>query len=764
MNHGSSRSGKQPPERLSRTRLRRIERREWGLWATAVAITALLTAGLASFLAPFLHSNEAWEARVSMQEAISGLIGVVLLFDLYSIYQQLQIHRIRRQLFESQELFRLISENAADLIAVVDVEGRRIYNSLSYQTVLGYSAEELANSSGLEQIHPEDRERVREGAAEARRTGRGQTLEYRMRHKDGSWRVLESTASVIFDRKDQPEKLVIVNRDITERKSAIEALEQSEAGFRSVVEGAPYGICRVDRDGRFLRMNPAIEKMLGYETPHALGPLNLGTDVFERPSEFEQLVGLLGEAAEFKNVEAEWRRRDGATITVLCSGRAVGTKEGETASVEIFAEEVTEKRVLERQLRMAAKMEAVGRLSGGIAHDFNNLLGVIIGYSEILERKLAPDSPLRECAEEIHKAGQRAVSLTRQLLAFSRQQILTPAVLDLNALVADMEKMLPRLIGEDIAVHLRLSPGIGRVKADQGQIEQVVMNLAVNARDAMPQGGELTIETANITLGKNYVRQHPGAKTGDYVMLSVSDTGLGMSAETLAHIFEPFFTTKDIGKGTGLGLATVYGVVKQSGGYVWVDSTPGLGSSFEIFLPRVEESVTENAPAAAPAHTLRGGETVLLVEDAGPLRKLARTFLEDRGFEILAAADGQEALRLAALHKAPIHLLLTDVVMPGMNGRALAEHLRPERPEMRCSIYPATPTASLPGTGFLSRARTCCTSRSPKTRWSARFVKYWMDKFLRINGKTSKTRTNRRTRWQNFWWWMMKSQCGGWCD
>jgi two-component system cell cycle sensor histidine kinase/response regulator CckA len=701
MNTRSPSKGKGSLEHLSRSRLRRIERREWGLWATAVVITGLLTAGLSSFLAPLLHSNETWEARVTLQQAIWGLVGLVLLFDLYSIYQQLQIHRIRRQLFESEELFRLISENAADLIAVVDMEGRRIYNSLSYQTVLGYSAEELKSSSGLEQIHPEDRELVLKAAAEARRTGKGRTLEYRIRHKDGSWRVLESTASVILDRKGQPEKLVVVNRDITDRKRALEALERSEASFRGVVEGAPYGICRISREGCFLRVNPALEKMLGHNGQEELLHSNIGLDVFRNLGEFDQLAEVLQRDGEFKDVQAEWKRKDGAPITVLCSGRIVDRSGSDSDNIELFAEDVTERRILERQLRMTTKMEAIGRLSGGIAHDFNNLLGVIIGYSEILKRKLAAENPLYECADEIEKAGQRAVSLTRQLLAFSRQQILTPAVLDLNALVTGMEKMLPRLIGEDIVVVTRLGDNIGRVKADNGQLEQVVMNLAVNARDAMPQGGELRIETSNAEFDEAYVRHHPGAKLGSYVMLAVADSGTGMSAETLVHIFEPFFTTKEVGKGTGLGLATVYGVVKQSGGYLWVDSKLGKGSVFQMFLPRVEENVTKIVANTAPLEALRGGEIVLLVEDADALRKLARSFLKDRGFQVLAAANGEEALQVAASHRGPIHLLLTDVIMPGMNGRVLAEHLLPKRPEMRVLYISGYTDSFIAGHGVL---------------------------------------------------------------
>src|SRR6202044_2657754 len=308
--------------------------------------------------------------------------------------------------------------------------------------------------------------------------------------------------------------------------------------------------------------------------------------------EYLRLIELLRRTEEIKDVEMEWKRKDAASITVRCSGRRVDDENGAPAYFEVFAEDVTEKRVLEKQLRMAQKMQAIGRLSGGIAHDFNNLLGVIIGYSQVLRRKLDPNSPLKEHAEEVEKAANRAVSLTRQLLAFSRQQILTLAVVDLNTLVSDMQKMLPRLIGEDIAIDIDLDPSLGTTKADQGQIEQVVMNLAVNARDAMPNGGKLQIETANRDLDDYYCSEHPGAKPGRYIMLAMTDSGAGMTQQTLAHIFEPFFTTKEVGKGTGLGLATVYGVVKQSNGFVWVQSAPGEGAMFEIYLPKASERAT----------------------------------------------------------------------------------------------------------------------------------------------------------------------------
>ncbi len=633
---------------------RRIERREWWLSSTAIAITLLLTFGIISFLPVLLHSYYDWEGILALRQAVWGLLGMVLLFDLYTIYQQLQIHRMRRQLEAKDKLFRLITENAADMIAVVDTGGKRIYNSLSYQKVLGYSPAELQRSSAFEQIHPDDREQVAAAGEEARRTGKGKALEYRMRHKDGTWRVLESTASVIRSGKGEPDLLVIVNRDVTGRKQAEdalraqhdllrtmidnmpdyiyvkddesrfvvanraladlvgaknpedllgkadfdyfprelatafysderailqsgqplvnqeemsmdaegnarwtstskvplrnrqgetigiigighditvgkqaeEALRRSEASFRSVVEGAPYGIFRASEDGRFLSVNSALRQMLGYRTTEELLDVTLGEHVFRNPADFQHLLVLLGSVDEFKDVEMEWKRKDDSPLTVLCSGRRVKGGDENSTYNEVFVQDITERRVLERQLRMAAKMEAVGRLSGGIAHDFNNLLGVIIGYSQMLARKMERDNPLHEYIEEIEKAGQRATSLTRQLLAFSRQQILTPKVLSLNQLVSDMVKMLPRLLGEDIAISTKLEPATGSVKADPGQIEQVVMNLAVNARDAMPNGGSLTIGSADVVLDKMYARQHPGSKPGKYVMLSVADSGV----------------------------------------------------------------------------------------------------------------------------------------------------------------------------------------------------------------------------------------------
>ncbi len=695
--------GKQAVARTNalRANFRRIERREWWLWAAAVVITLLLTVGLASFLLPNSHFHQDFYSLNVLPQAIRGLVGLIFLFDIYTIYQHLLIHRIRRELVEREELFHLISENAADMIAVVDMEGRRIYNSLSYQKVLGYSPEELQASSSFEQIHPDDRERVKKAAEEARRSGIGKTLEYRLRHKNGTWLVLESTSSVIRNAKGEPEKLVIVNRDVTERKKAEEALRRSEAGFRSVVEDAPYGIYRTSLTGPFLQVNPALQKMLGYKSTEELLRQDLANHVFRHAGEYQRLTELLARTEEIKDLEMEWKRQDGTPMTVRCSGRRINDENGVPAYFEVFAEDVTEKRVLEKQLRMAQKMEAIGRLSGGIAHDFNNLLGVIIGYSGVLKKKLGSDSALCEHALEIEKAGQRAASLTKQLLAFSRQQVLTPAVLNLNSLATDMEKMLPRLLGEDIEVSLALDPELGNVKADQSQIEQVIMNLAVNARDAMPTGGKLKIQTSNVQLDQAYTWNHPGSKVGDYVLLAVTDTGTGMDAATLTHIFEPFFTTKERGKGTGLGLATVYGVVKQSNGYIWVDSVPGNGASFQIYLPRHVGQPVADDQIADSREKLRGSETILLVEDAEPLRKLALTFLEAGGFRVLSAESGESALEVAARFGGAFDLLLTDVVMPGMNGRVLAEQMMPRQPGMKVLYMSGYTDSFIAGHGVL---------------------------------------------------------------
>ncbi|MGB6787991.1 MAG: PAS domain S-box protein [Candidatus Acidiferrales bacterium] len=536
--------------------LRHIEHRQWWLFSSGIVVTILLTLGIISFALPVLDPQVNSYYSVNTSLAIHALVGLVLLFDVYVVFQQFQIYRFRRRLGEREELFRLISENAADMIALVNADGRRLYSSPSYKRLLGYSDKELQETTIYEQIHPDDLSLVTATANEARQSGTGRRVEYRIRRKDGNWLVVESTASLVRNH-GKDEKMVIVNRDITERKQ------------------------------------------------------------------------------------------------------------------------------LEEQLYLSQKLEAIGRLSGGVAHDFNNLLGVIIGYSEALQKQMSADHPFREAIEEIQNAGNRAAALTQQLLAFSRKQVLEPKVVDLNIVVSDVQKMLRRLIGEDIELKIMLAKDLGMVKADRGQIDQVILNLAVNARDAMPKGGKLVIETLNAELTDSDVNRYRYVIPGPYTLLKVTDTGCGMDAELQSHIFEPFFTTKGQGKGTGLGLATVYGVIKQSGGYIWVESEAGKGATFKVYLPRVEElreAVPENENLERPVQRSR---TILLVEDEHSLRKLTRNTLKGAGHTVLEASDAAEALGVASQAESPIDLLLTDVVMPGMSGRALADELTALRPGIK---------------------------------------------------------------------------------
>jgi len=465
-------------------------------------------------------------------------------------------------------------------------------------------------------------------------------------------------------------------------RSAQENLHRSEANLRSLVNNAPYGICSCDSTGKILEANPAFLDLLGMSSASEI----VGQHLFNLYADVDRwfdLADYLRASAPFKGLTAEWKRKTGTTV-VRVSGRSVSNgREG--ILFEIFAEDVTERRALEQQLRQSQKMEAVGRLAGGIAHDFNNLLMVISGYSEFLLERLGAEPHLRGPAQEIASASERASSLTRQLLAFSRKQMLAPRILNLNDIATENLRMLTRMIGEDIDLMMVPGKELWPVRADPGQIEQVIMNLAVNARDAMPSGGKLTIETANVTLDEDYARLHAPLRPGDYVMAAITDTGGGMDAETQSHIFEPFFTTKGQ-KGTGLGLSTVYGIVKQSGGYIWVYSEVGRGTTFKIYLPRVASSGEPSAQAAAPVQFQKvepGTETILLVEDEANLRYLARQYLEKQGYKVIEAADGAVAMQIAVAHEAVIHLLLTDVIMPGMNGRELAQRISEIRPNVK---------------------------------------------------------------------------------
>ena len=462
---------------------------------------------------------------------------------------------------------------------------------------------------------------------------------------------------------------------------ADEALRRSEERYRSLfenmLEGYAYCEMIVDdgefRDFVYLDVNPAFERLTGLAGVVGKRVTEVIPGIRESNPELFEIYGRVAFSGVPERVEIYV---DGLKIWFSLSVFSTG----KGFFVAVF-DNVTERRKLEDQLRQSQKMEAVGRLAGGVAHDFNNLLTVINGYSELLLRQVGEDSILRKEVDEIRKAGDRASMLTRQLLAFSRRQVLQPKVLDLNATVSGMATMLRRLIGEDIDLRILPGEGLGRVKADPGQVEQIILNLAVNARDAMPGGGRLTVETNNTFLDGTFSSKHPHAVAGPHVLLAVSDTGVGMSEETQSHLFEPFFTTKERGKGTGLGLSTVYGIVKQSQGYVYVYSELGKGTTVKVYLPRVEGEDEIVSPVSAPAP--HGTETVLVVEDDTPVRDFVTRVLSAKGYRVLSACEGVEALRLCGDCADPVDLLVTDVVMPGMGGRELASRVEAAKPGVR---------------------------------------------------------------------------------
>ncbi len=471
--------------------------------------------------------------------------------------------------------------------------------------------------------------------------------------------------------------------DLTESRRAEEAVRRSEAQLRSLVEHAPYGIGTVSvQQDRFLHANPALVKLLRYQSEAEVLALSVSRDLY--PQGDAGFRAQPTRADFFSGVEFTWRSKDGKPVTVRASGHRSSRPGSEGDTIEIIAEDVTARRMLEEQLHQAQKMEALGQLAGSVAHDFNNLLSVIIGYSELLSANLGSEGPAGVRLEAIKKAGQRAASLTSQLLAFSRRQVLQPRVLSLNSLVTETQRMLQRLIGEDIEQKVLLDPVLAKTKADPGQIVQVIMNLAVNARDAMPKGGKLTIKTANTSFKDAVSFSGVAVPPGEYVTLSVSDTGTGMDEETRNRLFEPFFTTKAAGKGTGLGLATVYGVVKQSGGYIFADSELGKGTTFRIYLPRVDlplRTPSSQAAQGLPPDLPPGSETFLVVEDEPAFRDLLCEQLRSRGYQVLVASNGVEALQVAEQHKGPIRVLITDVIMPEMSGPDLAKNLTKLRGE-----------------------------------------------------------------------------------
>ena len=575
----------------------------------------------------------------------------------------------------TEERYRVLFESMPLPVWVFDVDTHQILAvNAAAVSHYGYSREEFLALSIEDLRPPEDTAGLQAHARMSTQDGGIQSSgHWRHQKKDGSLILLEVTwHSLTWNGR--PARIVAAS-DITERRRAEKALAESEALYRKVIEASFDGI-ELTEEGVVREANRGFAEMFGYRVDEMIGRPFLDF-VAEESADAVRQRGLQGIEGTYELVG---KRKDGTRILLEATARThnIGSRRGRLTALR----DVTEKRQLEEHSRQAQKMEAVGRLAGGVAHDFNNLLTVITSCAELVLMDTAEIDPRRENVEEIRKASQAAAGLTRQLLAFSRQQVIEPRLVTIEGVVATADKMLQRLIGEDIELVAVLNEDPATVKIDPGQLEQVVMNLAVNARDAMPDGGKLTLETSAVELDEAYARTHWPATAGRFALLAVSDTGIGMTEQTRARIFEPFFTTKEIGKGTGLGLATVYGIVKQSGGFIWVYSEPGHGTTFKIYLPQVNEAPTasQRVPTAT---SLFGTETILLAEDASALRAAARQILERYGYTVLEVPNSTEALTLADSRPGPIHLLLTDVVMPGMSGRELAERFTLKRPDVK---------------------------------------------------------------------------------
>ena len=636
------------------------------------------------------------EAEIALLERFGRLASLAL-----------QNSRLYEEIRKSRELYRRVIETSSELIDLIGLDGRLLYASPSAEDQLGYTPDELIGIDYASLVHPDDLPGAREAIAQALAGDRPDPYICRVRHKDGRWRWFEGVPAPILDEDGEVELILAVSRDVTERMQREEELRESRELYRSVVENANDLIALFGLDGILTYASPSHRAVLGYEPDELVG---MHARDLCHPDDLAGSERALCEVLDdlYTTFDLRIRHKEGHWVTLEGASKAIPGPDGSPRMILSTSRDVTEQRALEEQLRAAQKMEAIGQLAGGIAHDFNNLLTAIEGYGSLALAGLPEDSLSRSHVLGMKSAGERAAALTRQLLAFSRRQVLQPTVLGLDEIITGLEGMLRRLLGETIELVIEAAEDTGRVRADRGQLEQVAMNLAVNARDAMPRGGTLRIATANLELGEAFAELHDGGNPGPHVALTVSDTGEGMDRETLARIFDPFFTTKPVGEGTGLGLSTVYGIVKQTGGAIQVDSEPGAGTTFAVYLPRVWDDVQRDelpAPAA-----LSGSATVLLVEDEPVVRDVVREMLLRAGYTVVDAGSGEEALAVADAHQGPIDALLTDVVMPGMSGPELAGELVAQRPGLRvlfASGYAEHAVASegvlRPGTAFLEK-------------------------------------------------------------
>jgi PAS domain S-box-containing protein len=608
---------------------------------------------------------------------VTGLVIIEIIARERAAHARSHLNEIR---------YRELVETSQDLVWAFDLDGRITFvNQSATRSILGYDASDLVGRPWVDFVLSEQRPSLEAAIV---RIAEGESLLHvpiTAIAKDGSPRYLLSNAIPKYGPNGTVTGITGTSTDLTERRRQEDALRL----FRSLMEQSADGIMIVDAaTHRIVDVNETFCRWLDYTCDELKG---VTAEYIVRPQPTRSWPEWVAEAYRLSQpaapnavplvMEVEYQRRDGAAIP-----REVGVQYVDVqgrALVVVVARDVTERKRLELQLQQAQKMEGIGRLAGGIAHDFNNVLTAIVGYTEMARASLPPRHVAAADLGEVRRAAERASALTRQLLAFARKQIIQPQVVSINDLLGGMEAMLKPLLGEDIVLKVLTASDLWHVNVDPNQFQQIAMNLAVNARDAMPVGGTLTFETANVVLGVEYAQEHPDVTPGEYVRLAVSDTGEGMDKQVQRHIFEPFFTTKDMGRGTGLGLATTHGIVRQSGGHIWLYSEPGRGTTFKVYLPRATDGVSQATPHVEPRPAPSGAETVLVVEDEAMVRRFAVVALERLGYHALEAADGRAALQAASAFEGRIHLLFTDVVMPHMNGQELARRIREMRPDAR---------------------------------------------------------------------------------
>ncbi len=594
----------------------------------------------------------------------------------------------------SEERFRCLLENAIDIITVIDSEGNILYASRSIDRVLGYDPDELVGVSAASLVHPADRRRAIEGLKPPR-SGTPCTIQFRIQHRDGRWRVLEGFAKSVMQ---DPVSGVIVNaRDVTDRNEPEQRQRAAEDRLQAVIETSPLAIFVLDLTGCVLGWNKAAEKTFGWTEAEILGR-ELPTVRAQGQAEFHARLLRVRSGQPFGEIEARYAHKDGSNIDVNIWTSPLRDETSLVTGLVCMVADVTERRRLEEQLRHSQKMEAVGRLAGGVAHDFNNLLTVITGYSQLASSRLAADSQESSHVQEVLLAAARAANLTKQLLALSRRTVGEPAILDLNSVINEMKGMFERIIGEDIVISAQLSSSLKLIRADRDQIEMVFLNLIVNARDAMPGGGHVFIETANVDASSDPMSAHSNRPivSGSCVVLSISDTGIGMDEQVRSRLFEPFFTTKEPGKGTGLGLSTSYGIIRQHSGDIQVYSEPGVGSTFRVYLPAAEANATPEVITRTPPPP-GGTETILIIEDDPSVASVMRDALQMRGYRVLLTGSPKQALDVVREDNSPIHLVLSHMVLRTMHGVDLMRQIRTVRSGVRVLYISGYTAASMPG-------------------------------------------------------------------